>query len=88
MSGEQIWKYTLGGHETTIGLPAGAKVLTVQIQHDMPTLWVHVDPTNRNEDRVFIGVGTGHTMPDANYRYISTVQDGAGFVWHFFEVLS
>ena len=76
-------------------MPKGAEILTVQVQHGEPHIWVLVE---KNGDEVFrtevmrtIDVfGTGDPMydPDGSRRYIGTCQlrDGR-LVYHVFEKL-
>jgi hypothetical protein len=84
-----IWKFPLAGNDANnVVMPAGAKVLTVQMQDRDVTLWAEVDDKAKtNEARVFLIFGTGHPMPrEMGYRdvYIGTVQDRS-FVWHVYE---
>ncbi len=94
MSGEVIHKFPLhlGGWGVLpsathhVGMPAVSVVLTLQLQNDIPTLWVQVDPTTRAVTRVFQWVGTGDEVPSGG-EYVGTVQlqDGK-FVFHLYEV--
>jgi len=83
----RIFKYELLDRTNEVDMPAGAEVLTVQIQHDKICLWAKVDPTARTEKRVFVVYGTGHPIEDdSNLSYIGTVQMAGGtLVWHVFE---
>lgn len=76
-----IWKFPLA---TEVVMPVGAKVLTVQVQHDVPCIWAVVDPSADRETRRFAVVGTGHPV-DRKGPYIATFQlEGV----HVFEVES
>lgn len=86
-----VWKYQLGWtglHE--LSLPAGAEILSVQLQDDTPTIWalVHTDATHIT--RRFLVTGTGwdidREVSHRPLRHVGTWQDN-GFVWHLFEVL-
>ncbi len=81
---KQIWKYKLDGVVNDIQIPMEAKVLTVQVQNEVPHIWVLVSPENEVETRKFMVVGTGHPFDDTSMKYIGTFQDGP-FVWHLFE---
>lgn len=87
-----IWKTALElANFQTLRLPAGAELLTVQMQHGyIPTLWAAVDPKRPLEDRHIAIYGTGFDMPDVPGSYIGTVQESAGgalsMVWHVFEI--
>ena len=62
------------------------RVLTVQLQRDIPTLWAVVDTDSILTQKLnIITFGTGWEDDDLGaYEYISTVQDKEGFVWHYF----
>ena len=77
-----VYKYEF---KPIIALPKRAEILTMQMQHGIPTLWALVDPENELEDRVIDVVGTGWEVKD-NMKYICTYMDGP-FVWHAFERL-
>ena len=79
-----IWKYPLTLRGLTIDMPAGATILTVQLQDETPTIWALVDPDRPCETRTFTIVGTGHRVPDG-LGYVGTFQQPP-FVWHLFEV--
>ena len=70
-----------------LDLPKEAKILTAQIQVDKLCLWALVDPEEKIESRVIQIFGTGHDVePNANLRYISTVQlVGGQLIYHIFE---
>lgn len=82
-----IWKYPLAlvDHMQVVIMPTGAEVLSVAIQHGVPTLWAQVD-TKPICTRLFVVVGTGHRLPEVPLKFIGTVIDGR-FVWHVFEAL-
>ena len=83
-----IYKYPLSvGDEQTISMPIEGKVLTLQMQFGVPTLWVEIDPfyLNTKRDRSFRTFGTGQSF-DKPGDYIGTYQlyDG-GIVLHVYE---
>lgn len=81
-----IYKYSLlhtGGN--SVDMPQGAKILAVQSQQGVPTIWALVDVGQPTEKRTFLVVGTGHTI-DGLGEYVGTVQLNEGrFVVHVFE---
>lgn len=91
--GCRIWKFPLEiTDEQTVELPAGARLLTVQMQkqygdrRETPCLWAIVDPEAPRVRLRFRIVGTGNPFPDAeDCSYLSTFQleDGA-LVFHVF----
>lgn len=89
-----IWKFELqpdGGDNTvvTLFMPAGAQVLTVQMQGVTPKIWALVDPAAPKEVREFQVVPTGLLFEArACLKYLGTFQLNDGtFVFHVFEVL-
>ena len=84
-----IWKFQFGAsNRPALRMPDGAKVLSVQMQDSLITLWAEVDTTAVNEDRFFRVFGTGFDMPREMGHsdvYLGTVQDADGFVWHVYE---
>ena len=81
-----IYKYplTLETPQTLV-LPIGSKVLSVQAQNDVPTVWVlqqEGDAAATTEVLVAV-IATGQPFEIENWNYIDTVQIG-GFVWHVF----
>lgn len=86
----KIYKYPLMIDDVqTVVMPHGAKVLTVQMQHEMPCLWAEVDPQIiAVETRTFGIIGTGCADIPANAQYIGTVQQfGGNLVWHVYELV-
>ena len=67
-------------------MPAGAQILTVQMQHGGPCLWALCDPTKPETQRLIAICGTGNPAPGDGCEYISTFQMAEGsLVWHVFE---
>lgn len=83
-----IYKYRLPDKINKLMIPAGGIVLTIQLQDDIPTIWVLVNPSNPEKERIFHLVGTGHKIEiraGAHPVYVGTVQID-WHVWHCFEV--
>lgn len=72
---------------SAIPMPAGARILTAQIQHGVLCLWAEVDTNEKRvEGRNIEIFGTGHEMPAGNRTYIGTVQMMEGtLIWHIYE---
>ena len=87
---ECIYKYPLtpgaSAEPEMIEMPAGAAVLTVQAQRNIPCLWVRVDPNKPKIKRCFITYGTGFNLNDGPARhYVGTYQlDDGAFVFHVY----
>ncbi len=86
---KQIWKFEIGASQSTIEVPRGAEILTVQTQNERACVWALVDPANDKEIRNIEVFGTGHDINyemGANRKYIGTTQfRGGELVLHFFE---
>lgn len=87
---KSIWKFPIASPEqTTIKMPGGAEILTIQTQNGMPCIWALVNPENDTEERCFEIFGTGHDVPvdmGIERKYINTFQlNGGGLVYHLFE---
>lgn len=88
MTNSVIWKYRLHlTGLTQLTMPAAARVLTVQVQQDEPTLWALAAPLGLpDEQRFFWCVMTGEKFAADILRYIGTLQfEGGTFITHVFE---
>lgn len=87
-----IYKYGIEPkNEITIELPMGAKVLNIQMQHNVPQIWCLVDPSAEMEKRSFRLFGTGHEINESgeNLLYINTFQMYEdNLVFHLFELIN
>lgn len=83
-----IFKYPIGiAGVQTVTMPQRARILTVQMQGELPFIWAEVENQNAKEERIIELFGTGHPM-GARYsrKYIGTVQqDGGALIWHVYE---
>lgn len=86
-----VWRFPLDPDNKPIEVPRLAKPLTVQVQGNIPCLWMAVD-TETAEDtckRTFLSFGTGYEMPNRPMKYIGTYQlEGGRHVKHVFELLA
>jgi hypothetical protein len=82
-----IFKYPIPIQDTiTLDMPAGAEVLTVQVQRGKPCIWAKVDTSRPMEDRVFYLRGTGQMFNGKEGRHVGSFQmDGEYLVFHLFE---
>ena len=82
---KHIYKYTLpfGGSTTTITAPI-EKILTIQNQFGNPVMWAIVDSKLDDKTITVIAIGTGWEIPEGIDKYLGTIQDSDGFVWHYF----
>lgn len=78
-----IWKYKIDME--SIKVPKNSKVLCVQLQNDLPHVWMLVDTEEKEFDkRQFMVIGTGSFFHNKYMEYVCTYQEGI-FVWHVFE---
>lgn len=83
----EIFKYELKVDDIQfISMPKGAKLLTVQIQRDIPCIWAMVDPDAEKEDKRICMRGTGHDVSEVkDMCHIGTFQMyGGDLVFHVF----
>lgn len=83
-----IYKYPLKCHaKQIITTNPNAKILCVQIQNDVPCLWIEVDAENDGFHSFTIETfGTGHEMSETKREYIGTYQmfEGAE-IYHVYK---
>lgn len=73
--GLKIWKWTLDMvNSQVINVPAGAKLLTVQMQNSDPQIWALCDEHAEKVPRRIAIYGTGNPIPDEPGEYIATFQ--------------
>ena len=78
------------GNYFDVELPAGAKVLTVDVQRGHAQLWALVETEHRTETRRFRFAGTGHPIEEKieDLRFVNTFQvEGGSLIFHIFEVV-
>lgn len=83
-----IWKYTLLLQDRqSVPMPAGAKILTVQMQGSDIRMWALVEPYKALEPREIAIYGTGNFLPDNPGVYIGTFQMEKGMlIFHAFDL--
>ncbi|WP_425258476.1 DUF7352 domain-containing protein [Rubrivivax sp. RP6-9] len=81
-----IWKFRLrhGTGEQSVEMPAGSRLLTVQEQDGLPTLWAICDEGAASVRRKLWAYGTGDAMV-RTWPYIATFQSGRSVV-HYFDL--
>lgn len=85
---KRIFKYWLpseGGETITINANVVAW-LTVSEQNGWPCVWAIIDEEGESHSLEIIALGTGWEFYDELMytSYLGTVQDGNGYVWHYF----
>lgn len=85
-----VWKFPLpfpGPDVFEIAMPAGADILTVQVQHGEPRVWALVQDDVPMLPRRLRIAGTGHPIDETILRYVGTFQvAGGSLIFHLFEV--
>lgn len=91
---KSIYKYPLKTEDVVrIKMPAGAEILTVQVQNGLPTLWALVNPDAPLYERIIEIFGTGNPVgigddSGSSRIYIGSYQLYNGsFVGHVFEYI-
>lgn len=87
MKERTIWKWSLALTDVqALQIPRGAKLLSVQMQGELPQLWALVDPSEPRDMRTIRIIGTGHPIDEHPGEYVGTFQmrDGA-LVFHVFS---
>lgn len=87
----RIFKYELEITDlAAVSMPAGAKLLCVQMQHGVPQIWALVDERRPAVARRFRVVGTGHPLAATDLvfssAYVGSVQThGGALIFHVFD---
>lgn len=84
----RIWKWQIEVTDRqTVMMPAGSKLLDVQMQGGECCMWALCDPNAVTEPRHLAIYGTGNPIPDEAGEYVATFQmRGGALVFHAFEV--
>ena len=82
-----IWKFPVGITQIfELKMPSGAKILSVQVQHELPVIWALVDSDASPVVRTFYVRGTGHSSDGLEHAdFVGTFQMSDGiFAFHLF----
>jgi hypothetical protein len=80
-----IWKYELILAGTQIlHIPRDGYILTLQMQNNVPCIWVILDPSFPTEKLRIATYGTGQALPKEPGYYLGTYQTD-GMVFHLFD---
>ena len=84
---QRIFKYPLVVMDVqVVHMPAGAVILSVDVQRDVPCLWALVNPDAVTSLRRIRMYGTGHPVDDPPGYFIGTIQlEGGALVFHVFD---
>lgn len=81
-----IYKYAVEmTDEFTVVMGANAIILSVQVQHGTPQMWVLVHPRAKAVERRFAVYGTGNPVAQPDWQFVGTFQlYGGDLVFHLF----
>jgi hypothetical protein len=72
--------------ERHVEMPAGAQLLSVKSQNDIPQLWALVNTDRPMAKRLILARGTGHDCTDLPGTFIDTVViHDDSLVFHYFD---
>lgn len=77
-----IFKYPLHANPSYLTLSRDCKILSVQVQDKVPTVWEEYDPSQEPQEVTFVIAPTGGFVPE-NAEYVGTFQDD-WFVGHVY----
>lgn len=91
MSSTRIYKYPVAGEGAVTPIVCRrSRLLDIQLQGYEMVCWIETRDDYPETTTELVSFGTGWPIPTdliGDMRYFKTVQDAAGFVWHFYEVL-
>lgn len=86
---KRIYKYPLPAgrlYTNDLRMPAGARILSVQVQHQVVCLWAVVDPEAEVTTRRLLVRDTGDSCEGLSETFIGTFQlEGGNTVGHVFD---
>lgn len=92
MATTRILKYTMNGLGSTTRITCRRyRILDIQPQGYDLVCWIETRDDFPETTTEIASVGTGWEIPSdvmCDARYLKTVQDVNGYVWHFYELLS
>jgi hypothetical protein len=87
----KIYKYPVeldsefdGFHEVILLVPEGTKFLCIQLQNGKPCIWAEIEKGVPCTEVTLISVGTGHGAVPEAMRYLGTVVQPDGLVFHVY----
>lgn len=80
------FRLNLDSSVNEINLPDSYEPICVAEQDFCPTVWIILDPRQPTKPKPFYIYGTGHEIEQRNLKkYIGTVHQKNGLVWHIFH---
>ncbi len=82
---KSIWKFSLTIQDSQkIKIPAGSKILSIQMQNGIPCIWALVNPDDSKRDKTIRIYSTGRRVESHHGDFIGTFQTGP-LVFHAFD---
>jgi len=83
-----IQEYKLNIGKTTLSMPKGSEILSVQMNNGVIAIWALVNKDEPTEERCFDIYGNGHEIKcEHKMQFLATVQTTSGkLTWHIFEI--
>ena len=83
-----VYKYTLTqAYHQRISMPGNARIIHVDVQHDMPCVWAEVELEVSPRDVELYIVQTGMPLPNGEIKYVGTFMlDGGYYVGHVYQL--
>lgn len=82
-----IYKYTIEDFETNIRIKGFVTVLSAKVQNGKIVLYCMIVKDSQEDELNISIIGTGHSLTDkrvSDKKYLDTVIDDDGYVWHIF----
>ena len=87
----RIYKYPVVGNGAVTPIVCRKnRLLDIQLQGYEMMCWIETNDNFPETTTELVSFGTGWPIPEeliSTMRYFKNVQDAAGFVWHFYELL-
>lgn len=80
-----IWKTELSPLNNIVRTPKGAKLLDIQLQRGVPTLWFLANPQSDTVETTLNIYPTGQRFDEDPGEYLATFQTSTGLVFHVFD---
>lgn len=91
LSMTRIYKYPVQGNGVMTSITCRrSRLLDIQRQGLELVCWVEIRDDMPETTTQLVSIGTGWDIPSEDLegaKYFKTVQDAAGFVWHFYELI-
>ena len=86
----RIFKYPINNQAVTTITCRRKRFLDIQSQNGNLVCWIEIDDDSPEIMTTLVQIGTGWEIPSEfmnGAKYLKTIQDNFGYVWHFYEVL-